>query len=162
MAFHPVVDLGSILGVTSLATPIAEQTDLSPVAASAVASTALTLAKIQRISGPSQLSFVPSRLLLLPRDNNQGLHTPDSLHVDYLYKLASSAQAAAEVVACSSILAGQSSEGDDMGDMAFWLGAGNFHENPNRIFDRLGLPSWPESEVRFLVRDRVDLNYIMA
>ncbi|KAH9924411.1 uncharacterized protein B0H18DRAFT_1119946 [Fomitopsis serialis] len=72
----------------------------------------------------------------------------NSVDVGFLSSLTLRAGAAASSLACGSILAGQNSESDEYGDVAFWLGRGDFgtgHE-PD-IIDALGLKT-PESKVR--------------
>jgi hypothetical protein len=46
----------------------------------------------------------------------------------YLRDLASAANSTANENACGSVLAGQTSEGDDFGDICVWLGAGSYCE----------------------------------
>ncbi|TFK44592.1 hypothetical protein BDQ12DRAFT_673252 [Crucibulum laeve] len=59
-----------------------------------------------------------------------------------LYQLALSAEAAATSLACSSILLGQTNESDDFGDVAVWLGEGDFrHSNAPNILQKLSLDS---------------------
>ncbi|KAI0331036.1 hypothetical protein GY45DRAFT_1336489 [Cubamyces sp. BRFM 1775] len=53
------------------------------------------------------------------------LSVPPSLQ-DYLRQLTVCANAAAASLACGSILAGHASEADEYGDIAFWLGEGDY------------------------------------
>lgn len=46
----------------------------------------------------------------------------------YLRDLASAASSTAEENACGSVLAGQTSEGDEFGDICLWLGTGVYGE----------------------------------
>lgn len=46
----------------------------------------------------------------------------------YLRDLASTANSAANENACGSVLAGQTSEGDEFGDICVWLGVGPYSE----------------------------------
>ena len=69
---------------------------------------------------------------------------------ELLVNLTQRAASAASSLACGSILAGTTSETDEYGDIAFWLGEGNFgpgHEH--KILDALGAKPrmTPESKV---------------
>ncbi|KAL7281187.1 hypothetical protein ACG7TL_004495 [Trametes sanguinea] len=59
---------------------------------------------------------------------------------DYLKELTKSVNAAAASLACGSILAGHSSEADEFGDIAFWLGPGEYSQGHERdVLTRLDL-----------------------
>jgi hypothetical protein len=97
-------------------------------------------ATVQRLQSTSQAAatttFLPQRLLLV----GQGVTAPsDQLAAD-LESLATSAQRAATSVLCSSILAGHTSESDDFGDTAVWLGQGAFGKGQEQaVLKTLGL-----------------------
>ncbi|KAF8197952.1 hypothetical protein BJ912DRAFT_952636 [Pholiota molesta] len=112
--------------MNELASTIREKTtvqDAAPLAATA-----------QLLCGAStkQLTFDAAHLVLYPSD------APSEAIARYLYQLAKDAQDAAYSRACSSILAGEGSEGDDTGDVAFWLGEGDF-SSPGKVLEALGL-----------------------
>ncbi|KAJ7647493.1 hypothetical protein FB45DRAFT_687757, partial [Roridomyces roridus] len=55
--------------------------------------------------------------------------------------LAQAAQSAADAVMCSSILAGHTNESDEGGDVAVWLGPGNFGRgNERSVLEKFGIP----------------------
>lgn len=59
---------------------------------------------------------------------------------EYLVELTAKANAAANALFCGSILAGRSSESDEFGDVAFWLGEGQYEQEHERAALRaLGL-----------------------
>ncbi|KAJ7502770.1 hypothetical protein B0H11DRAFT_1986249 [Mycena galericulata] len=61
-----------------------------------------------------------------------------SAHPSLTY--AAAAQRAADSVLCSSVLAGHSSESDEFGDVAVWLGPGAFGKgNEQAVLKKLGL-----------------------
>jgi hypothetical protein len=62
-----------------------------------------------------------------------------------LDSLAAHAQAAAEALACGSILAGHSSESDDYADVPLWLGAASERPEPSAVLRALGLEAWEEA-----------------
>ncbi|TFK25479.1 hypothetical protein FA15DRAFT_668352 [Coprinopsis marcescibilis] len=64
---------------------------------------------------------------------------PDKEILPYLRNVASLAQQAAADYSCASILAGQGSEADDLGDdQVVWLGPGDF-QRPENILAAMGL-----------------------
>ncbi|KAF8160992.1 hypothetical protein B0H34DRAFT_673052 [Crassisporium funariophilum] len=77
-------------------------------------------------------------LLLLPNEK------PDEKTKGYLNSLAQIAQTAATSQTCSSILLGEGNESDDTGDIAFWLGVGNYVSAGN-VLEALGLDKWAEN-----------------
>ncbi|KAF5386051.1 hypothetical protein D9615_002429 [Tricholomella constricta] len=79
--------------------------------------------------------FDPQTLILLPPGSRQ---LPNNTVRQYLHRLALAAEATAAESACSSILAGQGSESDDTGDVALWLGKGDF-QTPELVLKGLGL-----------------------
>ncbi|KAF8972956.1 hypothetical protein BDZ97DRAFT_642112 [Flammula alnicola] len=80
------------------------------------------------------LDFDASHLLLTASPSSQLSETTKS----YLYRLAKDAQDAAYSIGCSSVLVGQGNEGDDTGDVAFWLGEGEYGAAEN-VLRALGL-----------------------
>ncbi|KAJ7350252.1 hypothetical protein DFH08DRAFT_860840 [Mycena albidolilacea] len=94
-------------------------------------------ATVQRLQNKSTTTtFLPQRLLLV----GQGVAAPtDQLAAD-LESLAATAQSAATSVLCSSILAGHTSESDDFGDAAIWLGQGAFGKGHEQaVLSSLGI-----------------------
>ncbi|KAI9066624.1 hypothetical protein FKP32DRAFT_363647 [Trametes sanguinea] len=67
---------------------------------------------------------------VLPSDFDQN-SVPQSIQ-DYLKELTVTANAAAASLACGSILAGHASEADEFGDIAFWLGDGDYTQGHER------------------------------
>ncbi|KAI8969579.1 hypothetical protein BD414DRAFT_541044 [Trametes punicea] len=61
---------------------------------------------------------------ILPTDHDE--HTIPLSIREYLKQLTQSANATATSLACGSILAGHASEADEFGDVAFWLGHGDY------------------------------------
>ena len=64
----------------------------------------------------------------------------------YLHSLTLAANAVANENACGSVLAGQGSESDEFGDVACWLGQGEY--GPGRetdVLQALGLQSWSQN-----------------
>ena len=64
----------------------------------------------------------------------------------YLHSLTLAANAVANENACGSVLAGQGSESDEFGDVACWLGQGDY--GPGRetnVLQALGLQSWSQN-----------------
>ncbi|KAJ6593705.1 hypothetical protein B0H19DRAFT_1091726 [Mycena capillaripes] len=123
---------------------------MSQVFRKAVAATA------QRLQNTSQAAattrFVPQRLLLV----GQGVAAPsDQLAAD-LESLAAAAQLAATSVLCSSILAGHTSESDDFGDAAIWLGQGAFGKGHEQaVLKTLGLEGGRISSVELSAKTRI-------
>ena len=84
--------------------------------------------------------------VLVPRGE-----APGDVVREFLVNLTRRAASAASALACGSILAGATSETDEYGDIAFWLGEGDFGPGREReVLDALGLKSCttPESKVR--------------
>lgn len=80
-------------------------------------------------------------------DSTNSLKETDPVTV-YLRDLTISANKAAESLACGSILAGQSSEADEFGDIAIWLGAGKYGEgNEVEVLEALDLGRWADRKV---------------
>lgn len=67
---------------------------------------------------------------VLPSDLD-GNCVPQSVQ-DYLKELTISANASAASLACGSILAGHASEADEFGDIALWLGNGEYSQGHER------------------------------
>ncbi|KAF5325709.1 hypothetical protein D9611_000164 [Ephemerocybe angulata] len=89
--------------------------------------------KTASLLSTSLVSLSPANLILAAPGS-------DKTAVQYLQGLAALAKDAAEDHACGSVLAGQGSEADDFGDIAFWLGTGKYdQDNANRVMDALGL-----------------------
>lgn len=63
---------------------------------------------------------------------------PSAETAECLYALAKEAQDTAHARACSSVLVGASSESDDTGDVAFWLGAGDYG-SADKVLQALGI-----------------------
>ncbi|KAJ7147169.1 hypothetical protein C8R43DRAFT_1129942 [Mycena crocata] len=103
----------------------------------AAARTAQRLASLQ--THPGRTKYLPQRALLL----GDGVREPNETTSKYLTDLAGAARAAADGVACGSILAGHTSEGnDDFADVAVWLGDGAFGAgNERAVLHSLGLES---------------------
>ncbi|KAF9451263.1 hypothetical protein P691DRAFT_808253 [Macrolepiota fuliginosa MF-IS2] len=121
-------------------------TQINPSIKNAVASTVLSLAEIQRAfdSDGSLSIFLPQHLLLLP-PKAQAVQAPNERTLRYLGELAVLANVAAESLACSSVLAGQGSESDDTGDVALWLGKGDYGPgNEHNVLRVLELTPWLE------------------
>ncbi|KAF9484465.1 hypothetical protein BDN70DRAFT_928341 [Pholiota conissans] len=109
-----------------LATTIREKTtvlDALPLAATA---------KLLCRASTKELQFDPEHLVLYSST------PPSETTARYLYALAKSAQDGAYALACSSILVGTSNESDDTGDVAFWLGVGDF-ASASKVLEALGL-----------------------
>ncbi|KAL6308157.1 hypothetical protein BKA93DRAFT_815531 [Sparassis latifolia] len=103
---------------------------------SAVVSTLSTLYGAEK-SSTAQLSQTGVIGLLPP------LLSANTLNVEaqgYLTALTLSANAAANALACGSVLAGQTSETDEFGDLALWLGEGHYGKGHEReVLEALGL-----------------------
>ncbi|KZT04607.1 uncharacterized protein LAESUDRAFT_727779 [Laetiporus sulphureus 93-53] len=73
---------------------------------------------------------------------------------EYIASLTIQANAAAKSLACGSILAGQSSEADEYGDVAFWLGEGDYgvgHES--QVLEALRLEGQLNAETKVIHMD---------
>jgi hypothetical protein len=94
-------------------------------------------ATVQRLQNKSTTTtFLPQRLLLV----GQGVAAPNDRLAADLESLAATAQSAATSVLCSSILAGHTSESDDFGDAAIWLGQGAFGKGHEQaVLSSLGI-----------------------
>jgi len=79
-----------------------------------------------------KLDFKASRLLLFSSSQ------PSEQAQMYLYQLAKDAQAEAFSLLCSSLLVGQGNESDEYGDVAFWVGKGEFGVAEN-VLHALGI-----------------------
>ncbi|KAL1748592.1 hypothetical protein HDZ31DRAFT_29305 [Schizophyllum fasciatum] len=139
-----VYDLKETIDQEDLSVTINSKAGLSPPSANAVACTILQLHSASDALTPLRL-FVPHRLLLIapPPQTAQSSSLPDETVQNYLYSLAKHAEAAAVSQSCSSILAGLGSESDDFGDVAVWLGQGEYgrgHEAD--ALKRLGFEKW--------------------
>ncbi|CDO72769.1 hypothetical protein BN946_scf184994.g22 [Trametes cinnabarina] len=86
----------------------------------AIHATIITLFNCDRKLGEG----LGTAVAVLPSDLDEKT-IPPSVQ-DYLGQLTTSANAAAVSLSCGSILAGHASEADDFGDIAFWLGEGNY------------------------------------
>ncbi|OCH91812.1 hypothetical protein OBBRIDRAFT_886717 [Obba rivulosa] len=75
--------------------------------------------------------------------------TADLETQEFLCELTLAANAAANSLACGSILAGQTSETDEFGDVAFWLGEGPFGKGfENEVLKALGFaPQLPLAKI---------------
>ncbi|KAF7375995.1 hypothetical protein MSAN_00014100 [Mycena sanguinolenta] len=106
-----------------------------------------TVQRLQRLSPSSataSASFIPQHLLLVP----SGVSKPSDQVAAELESLASAAQSAATSVLCSSILAGHTSESDEFGDTAIWLGPGAFGKGHEQaVLSSLGLEGGQVSAV---------------
>lgn len=87
---------------------------LSPPTTAAVAAT------ITALYGDTPAPFDKDTLAIVPRPASALVPNYDAQN--YLQKLTKLANGAANSVACGSILAGRTSEADDFGDVAIWLG----------------------------------------
>ncbi|KAL1701213.1 hypothetical protein EV121DRAFT_294482 [Schizophyllum commune] len=139
-----IYDLKETIDQEDLSVTIKDKAKLSPPSANAVACTILQLHSASDAQAPLRL-FVPHRLLLIapPPQTAQSSSLPDQTTQNYLYSLAKDAEEAAVSQSCSSILAGLGSESDDFGDVAVWLGQGEYgrgHEAD--ALKRLGFEQW--------------------
>ena len=139
-----IYDLKETIDQEDLSVTIKDKAKLSPPSANAVACTILQLHSASDAQAPLRL-FVPHRLLLIapPPQTAQSSSLPDETTQNYLYSLAKDAEEAAVSQSCSSILAGLGSESDDFGDVAVWLGQGEYgrgHEAD--ALKRLGFEQW--------------------
>ncbi|KAJ7188469.1 hypothetical protein C8R46DRAFT_21293 [Mycena filopes] len=98
---------------------------------------AATAQRIQRASSHSaQTTFNSDRLLLVAN----GVAEPNNQIAAELESLSVAAESAATSLLCSSILAGHSSESDEFGDAAIWLGQGAFGKGHEQaVLKSLGL-----------------------
>ncbi|KAJ7039252.1 hypothetical protein C8F04DRAFT_1034023 [Mycena alexandri] len=98
---------------------------------------AATVQRIQKASSHSpQTKFNSNRLLLV----GSGVAEPSNEVAAELESLSVAAESAATSVLCSSILAGHTSESDDFGDAAIWLGQGAFGKGHEQaVLKSLGL-----------------------
>lgn len=138
------MDLIDVSNATQVVQAIDSQ--LSPPIKNAIASTVLSLTEIQRAfdKDGSLSTFLPRHILLLP-PRAQGVQAPHDRYLRYFGELAILANKAAESLACSSILAGQGSESDDTGDVALWLGEGDYGQGKEyNVLRVLELSPWLE------------------
>jgi len=98
------------------------------------ATTSIAQATVELLIAQSsrKLEFKASRLLLYSSSQ------PSEQAQIYLYQLAKDAQAEALSLLCSSLLVGQGNESDEYGDVAFWVGNGEFGVAEN-VLDALGI-----------------------
>jgi len=83
----------------------------------------------------SSTSFIPSHILLTP-PSSPG---PSQKVQNTIRSIVIAANQTALANACSSVLAGATSESDDYGDVGFWLGAGEFGKgNEKGVIEKLG------------------------
>lgn len=135
------IDLKQITDKKELVRVIDDATPLTDVSSNALLSTALLVGELQSFSEKQAFlsHFIPSCLALLA----PGIGVPPVFIQNYLYDLVIAGEAAAVSVSCSSILAGQGSESDDTGDIAVWLGKGQFGPgHAANVLERLGLSDW--------------------
>ncbi|KAG6908386.1 hypothetical protein DXG01_004815 [Tephrocybe rancida] len=134
------MNLASVYNRNDLARPVAAANDLDHLSSAAIASTALMIGEIQSFvdDNSPRSTFDPTSLILFPPSSPP---PPTDPIQQYLLRLVRAAQADATDIACSSILAGQGSESDDTGDIAVWLGDGNF-ATPDGVLEALGLSDW--------------------
>ncbi|PCH43838.1 hypothetical protein WOLCODRAFT_26228 [Wolfiporia cocos MD-104 SS10] len=90
------------------------------VTASAAQAVSATVAALFPEAGRSSV-LLDDELILYPQGRPE-----DEAIAGYLAGLTAHANVAANSIACGSILAGPSSETDEFGDIAFWLGEGDF------------------------------------
>ncbi|KZT68317.1 hypothetical protein DAEQUDRAFT_339295 [Daedalea quercina L-15889] len=82
--------------------------------------------------------------VLAPRDRSA-----QDVDADFLSSIALRAAAAASSLACGSVLAGTTSESDEHGDVAFWLGEGDFASGHElEILDALSLRARMTSDLK--------------
>ncbi|EJD55446.1 hypothetical protein AURDEDRAFT_179200 [Auricularia subglabra TFB-10046 SS5] len=101
-----------------------------------------TYATLRALAPDAGLCFAPAHLYLVPA------HTAAPVPAqaqDALRNLTTGAQQAAAASLCGSVLAGGGSEGDEFGDVAFWLGSGQDYEGSGKeenVLKTLGLGRW--------------------
>ncbi|GLB37234.1 putative regulator medusa [Lyophyllum shimeji] len=132
------MDLAAIKDQDELTYAVADANQLSAAAASAIAATALKVGDLQVLVNAKapRSRFDPKQLTLFPPTT-----FPNGIVQRYLHSLAMFALQTAEENSCSSILAGKGSESDEFGDVALWLGSGEF-QTPMRVLNALGLAEW--------------------
>jgi hypothetical protein len=138
------LDLVNISNATQVSNAI--HAPLSSPVKHAIAATVLSLAEIHRAfdNDGSLSTFLPDNLLLLP-PRTQGAQAPSTDQLQYMCDLTSRAANAAESLSCSSILAGQGSESDYTGDVALWLGEGDYGPGCEKnVLALLELTPWLE------------------
>ncbi|KAG6854059.1 hypothetical protein C0991_011037 [Blastosporella zonata] len=134
------MDLASVQHRNILAHPVEAANDLDHASAAAIASTALMIGELQSfvdVNSPRS-TFDPTTLILFAPSSPP---SPTDAIQQYLRRLARAAQSDAVNKSYSSILAGQGSESDDTGDIALWLGTGDF-ATPDKVLGALGLSVW--------------------
>jgi len=130
--------VSSLIQLTGSENPVVLSKEINSSPSDSSTAVAATVCQLQRLSD-KRCQFAAPRLLFLP-PLDQNVSLPSGALQDYFHKLASSAQAAATFLACSSILAGQGSESDDFGDTSVWLGEGDFGEgHETSILSKLGM-----------------------
>ncbi|KAG6857269.1 hypothetical protein H0H87_007102 [Tephrocybe sp. NHM501043] len=108
-----------------------------PLDQASIDAIASTARNINDSASSHSSSFDLATLILSPP--SRPTPPPDTVH--YLTRLARAAHADALAMSCSSLLAGQGSESDDTGDVALWLGSGDF-ASPDLVLAVLGLLDW--------------------
>ncbi|KAF8647174.1 hypothetical protein AX16_007003 [Volvariella volvacea WC 439] len=139
------IDLNSITDKNDLSRVIDEATPLTDTTSHAFVSSALLIGELQIVSdSEAPLSrLVPGDLLILPPGVSD---LQDKAIGRALYDLVIASEDAAVSLSCSSILAGQGNESDDTGDVAVWLGDGEYGPgHASDVLKRLGLSGWAES-----------------
>jgi len=113
---------------------------------------AATVQRIQKASSHSQTKFNSNHLLLV----GSGVAEPSNEVAAELESLSVAAESAATSVLCSSILAGHTSESDDFGDAAIWLGQGAFGKGHEQaVLKSLGLEGGKISPVELSPKTRI-------
>ncbi|KAI0915651.1 hypothetical protein AcV5_003515 [Taiwanofungus camphoratus] len=126
------------------AIPSAEQ--LQFIVASSIGSTLSTLYRLDSAELPSNSDALERGVIALLPPDAPANNRPQE---EFLSALTLGANDAASSTACGSILAGQTSESDEYGDIAFWLGEGNFNKgNEKAVIKALGLQFWLSQETK--------------
>jgi hypothetical protein len=105
--------------------------------------------------------ILPEQLILVASYDRFKLVQDES--TDRVPALTLIANVAATSLACGSILAGQSSESDEFGDVGFWLGPGSYGIGKDRaILQDLGLEGTVSEEVYRLILLALALRLILG
>jgi len=104
-----------------------------------------------QIASATQLSFLPSHLTLVvnvsPGKDAMAPHEAQ----DFLFDLTRAAHVTGSSLACSSVLAGLSSESDEYGDVSLWLGDVTLDEDKEEhVIKLLGLDHWLQNGGRIV------------
>lgn len=118
-----------------------------------------TYATLRALAPDAGLCFALAHLHLVPA------HTaaPVPAHAqDALRNLTASAQQAAAAALCGSVLAGGGSEGDEFGDVAFWLGGGAQGDydgagKEEKVLQTLGLGRWLDRGAKIVREPNAEL-----